>query len=85
MAVLSDGERAEGTAEFMRECSRELELIVVNKVQLRAVYNAIDDWIEANAASFNAALPQPYRSQATPKQKARMFMHVAARKFKVAS
>lgn len=41
-----------------------------NKPDFRAAVNAVDDWIDDNAASFNSALPEPYKSDATAIQKA---------------
>jgi hypothetical protein len=44
---------------------------------LRAAVDATDDWIEANKASYNAALPEPARSTLTARQKAYLFLVVA--------
>jgi len=42
--------------------------------------DATDDWIEANSTSFNTALPQPFRSNATPTQKTFLLCYVAMRR-----
>jgi hypothetical protein len=55
----------------------------ITKSQLRAAIDATDDWIEANAASYNSAIPQPARGALSTKQKARLFMMVASRRFGV--
>jgi hypothetical protein len=81
MAVLSDADRQEIWAEFMREISAEREPISINKNDLRAFFNAADDWVNANAASFNAAIPQPARSGLTASQKARGLRFVVAKRF----
>lgn len=52
-----------------------------DKTQLRAAITAVDDWATANAASFNAALPEPFRSQATQTQKAALLAFVLLRRF----
>lgn len=52
------------------------------KPQLQAAAQAIDDWIEANQASFNTALPQPFRTTATAAEKAALFNFVALRRLK---
>lgn len=83
MAVLSNADRQAEWAEFMREISHEREAIAVDKNELRAAVNAIDDWVDANVASFNAAIPQPARSALTAKQKARLLMRVVKRRFEV--
>lgn len=52
----------------------------VTKADLRAAVDATDDWIEASQASFNAALPQPFRGAATTAQKTFLFCYVAMRR-----
>ena len=41
-----------------------------------AAVAAIDDLLEANQAAMNNALPEPFKSKATPKQKASLFQEV---------
>jgi len=53
----------------------------LTKPQLDAAIAAIDDWIEANAGAFNAALPQPARSSLTAAQKTELFFFVARRRY----
>jgi hypothetical protein len=50
---------------------------------MRAAVDATDDWIEANQASFNSALPLPARTALTSKQKVRLFLSVAQMRFNV--
>jgi hypothetical protein len=52
----------------------------VTKAELRAAIDATDDWIDANQASFNTALPQPFRSAASTPQKTFLFCYVAMRR-----
>lgn len=52
----------------------------VTKAELRAAVDATDDWIEANQASFNTALPQPFRGAASTPQKTFLFCYVAMRR-----
>ena len=80
MAALPEQDRAETWAELMRsaDCPGG-----VTKPQLRAALDAPDDWADANAASFNAALPQPFRGTATARQKAALLMYVISRRHKV--
>lgn len=52
----------------------------ITKPDLKAAVDATDDWIEANQASFNSALPQPFRSTATLTQKTFVFCLVAMRR-----
>ncbi|KKK66971.1 hypothetical protein LCGC14_2958740 [marine sediment metagenome] len=80
MVALTDGDRFALWADYMRVNDEETSLI---KPELRAAVDATDDWIEANKASFNSALPLPARTSLTARQKARLFMAVAGRKFEV--
>ncbi len=52
----------------------------VTKAELAAAVAATDDWIETNTTSFNAALPTPFRTRATPAQKVWLFCYVAMRR-----
>lgn len=54
--------------------------IGVTKTELKAALDATDDWIESNQASFNSALPQPFRGSATTPQKTFLFCYVAMRR-----
>lgn len=83
MAALSDTEREALAAAMMRELSAEFAPIPILKAQVRAAIDAVDAWIEANAASFNSALPAAARNNLTPAQKARLLTLVARRRFEV--
>lgn len=61
----------------MRE---NLASVAINRNDLRAAINAADDWADANAVSFNQALPQPARGSLTAAQKAMLLMIVIARR-----
>lgn len=58
MAVLSDNDRADVWAAFMRAPA-------ATKPQLRAAINAADDWIESHFAGFLAVLPEVLRTVAS--------------------
>lgn len=81
MALLPTTERADGTAEYIRECSRDRSAIELTKANMRAAYDAADVWADANAAAFNAALPAAARTALTTSQKARLLMHVVTRRY----
>lgn len=74
MAVLSNADRESLFGEIARDLSIARSSTSVQKNDLRAAVNASDDWAEANAASFNAALPQPARGALTAAQKARLLL-----------
>lgn len=52
----------------------------VTKQQLKEAVDATDDWIDANSASYNAALPTAFRNAATLPQKTWLFCLVAMRR-----
>lgn len=80
MAVLSNADRREVWAEFMRSTEAG-ETFSITKAELRAAVDAIDGWVDDNAASFNAAIPQPARGALTARQKARLLSRVIAQRF----
>lgn len=53
-----------------------------DKTDLRAVFNAADDWFDANAAAMNLAIPLPQRTELTAAQKARIFSDVMTKRGK---
>ena len=77
MAVLPEQDRQRAAAQWMRD---NLEPAGFTKAQLKAALDATDNWIQANDAAFNAALPQPFRNAATAKQKTLLFCYVAMRR-----
>lgn len=52
----------------------------VVKADLSAAVDATDTWIEANQASFNAAIPQPARGAMSTAQKTILFCLVALKR-----
>lgn len=79
MAELSPGDRQKIANGIQRYWSRFWEEIgAVTKGDLLAAIEATDTWIDGNQAAYNAALPQPFRSEATLEQKTFLFCCVAA-------
>lgn len=83
MAILPDSDRIGLWAEVMRVFSDAHETCTINKTDLRAALNAVDDWADSNAASYNSALPLPARTSLTARQKARLLMIVLRRRYEV--
>lgn len=81
MAVLSDADRFDLWAEWMRELPRSETVGVVTKQDVRAAINAIDEFLHANAAAINNALPQPARGQLTAAQKALLLVYVIKQRY----
>ena len=83
MAVLSAGDRRATWAEFMSTLSSRREGISLNKNDLRAAVDSVDQWVNANTAGFNSALPSAARTNLTPSQKAELLVAVVTKRFKV--
>lgn len=83
MAVLPAEDRAALRSLFASRLSRDRTPLGVTKAELRAAIDAVDDWIDANSASYNAALPQPFASQAGPRLKAALLMFVIQKRYEV--
>lgn len=80
MAVLSNNDRLSVWAEFMRASHGSG---TITKAELRAAVDAIDQWADDNAASFNTAIPQPARGVLTARQKAALLMMVIEQRWRV--
>ena len=76
MAVMSDTDRQECWAEYMRHFP-ELETIGITKQDLRAAFDACDQWVSDNAVPFNQTLPQPARAAMSQAQKSRMLTFIS--------
>ena len=76
MAVLPDNKRIQAWTELMQELSADGQEIAITKAELRAAVDALDTFLENNAATVNAAIPQPARSGLTTAQKARILAAV---------
>lgn len=76
MAALSTDDRRELWAELMAALSRDGDSVSITKAELRAAVDAVDDFLDDNAATINAAIPQPARSGLTVSQKARLLNFV---------
>lgn len=84
MALLPATQQREVFHEWMEEIAA-LSLIwgAVVKSDLLGAVVAIDQWCEDNQIAFNQAIPQPARSQLTPKQKAILLALVALKRHRV--
>jgi hypothetical protein len=86
MAVLSNADRAELSTAIIRALSEGREpLSTCVKADIRAAVNAADDWANTNAASYNSALPLPFRTAATSDQKSRLLEAVISKRRQRAS
>lgn len=77
MATLSTGDRQRIWRGLMRWWSNLREPVGLSKVDLQAAVDAADDWIDANQADYNNALPEAARTNLTAAQKTLLFCVVA--------
>lgn len=78
MALLSANDRARGTRSVVRRIFVEADITAnLSGADIRAAFDATDDWIEANANAFNTALPLPARTTLTAGQKTVLFCAAA--------
>ena len=80
MAALPGTEMAKVWRGLMRWLSDIRDPIALTKADLLAAINATDDWIDLNAAAFNASLPLAAQTGMTAQQKALMFAAVVLRR-----
>ena len=78
MAELSEVDRQRIWRGIMRHWSRLLESADFSNVDFKAAVDATDIWIDANQVSYNTALPNPFKTNATQAQKTLLFCVVAA-------
>lgn len=83
MAVLNAADRQALWADLMREVSSIREPCSITKIDLRAAIDAADAWADANATSYNTAIPQPARTALSARAKARILMYVLRRRFEI--
>lgn len=85
MATLSAADLALVYGHFVADLNAAggAESPAMVKADLQAAIAAADSWADANAASYNAALPQPARSALTTRQKARLLNYVIRRRYEV--
>jgi hypothetical protein len=77
MALLPEAGRLAVWRLWMRENTGPCNF---TKAELRAAVDATDQWIEDNTSSFNLALPQPFRNQASLTQKTVLFAYALWRR-----
>lgn len=59
----------------------QAQVCLFDRPALEAAVSAVDTWCGANAASFNSALPEPFKSTATVPQKAALLAFVCIARY----
>jgi len=84
MAAMITADRLFVAAAFQSDTSHRLETTAgVLRADIIAAVNAIDDWVVANAAAFNTAIPTAARTGLTTAQKANLLAAVVLRRYAV--
>lgn len=78
--ALPEQDRSRTSTAFQRYCSTFGLGLDLTKTQLRAAVDAVDDWCDTNATSFNQTIPAAARSALTPAEKALLLAYVAMRR-----
>lgn len=81
VAILSDQDRFDVWAEWMRDPSEGG--YIITKQDIRAAVDALDTWLNDNAAAANNAIPQPARSALNTQQKARLMTRIIHKRYLV--
>lgn len=85
MALLANADRLGVWARLMQDLSAAREQVPsLTKADLRAAVDAVDQWVDDNAASYNSAIPQPVRGALTARQKAELLLYVIRQRYEVA-
>ena len=79
--ALTEMERLAGAQTWAKRVFvKRNETAKVNASDIKAAFDAVDGWVDAAQASFNAALPEPFKSTATAEQKALMLVYVVMKR-----
>lgn len=78
--TLSEADRQATAAELGRLFSRRALPCGITKADLKAAVDAADAWVDANATSYNTAIPQPARGVLTADQKAWLLDYVVRKR-----
>jgi hypothetical protein len=82
MAILSDPDRLAGAADFSGDISAAREAIAVCiKTDIRAAFNALDQYLSDNAVAINNVLPAAAKANLTVPQKARLLLAVIRKRY----
>lgn len=81
MAAMIDADRQDAARKWIHKAFLDLNATAtLDTVAIKAAIDAADDWVDANAGSFNTALPAAFRTTATLAQKALLIAFVAMKR-----
>ena len=80
---LTEPDRDALTDLFVDDLNTTRRPTSLSRAELRAAIAAIDAWVDANQASFVAAIPQPARSATSVQEKVQMMFFVLRRRYEM--
>ncbi len=84
MAELSSTERKALWASLMSELSNSRAVLAgLNKNDLRAAVDALDDGLDSVVTTVNSLIPEPAKSGLTARQKLRLFLTILSARLEV--
>jgi len=81
--ALTNEELTDIWARYQNITSRAGIEVATSKDDLRTAVEDVETWIDANQVSYNTALPEPYKTDASAQEKALMLSLVAAKMYEV--
>jgi len=81
MTLLATQDRGELAAEIQREISANRESTAARKSDWRVLIDALDSYLDQNAANINGAIQQPQRGTFTTREKALAMQYVIQRRY----
>lgn len=79
--ALTDEQRKQGARRWTQKVFVEQgETAMLDTNNIKAAFDAADTWVEANQASFNQSLPEPFKSTATLQQKSVLMAYVVMKR-----
>ncbi len=80
MAALTAQQRTDAHADWQRTFA-SAETIAVERADVKAAFDAMDDWLDLNETTLNLAIPLPARTNLTAAQKRRLFLWVVRKRY----
>jgi len=82
MPPLTTADRETVSANFQENLSIKREGVsTLTKADILAAVNGLDDWITANQAAVNQAIPLPARNALTASQKNDLFTRISGKRY----
>lgn len=77
--ALSAAQLAQSVRQIVVDAN-DLAINNISRADVQAALVAVDAWATANSASFNSALPEPFKSAASTAEKALLLAYVCLRR-----